>query len=171
MVVSEWGVTYSFLFNVQVLLRTDFLLLSVMLVLLSKLCSIHNIIRKSEFIQTVTILKSRDFRETITVFPCSPLRRVFSHLRFTGLSCPVWGYTTWRLVLVYSFLYSWLSVEKLKLVLLISFFYVIQKSSAPPSQSIKSCELEGAVLEMNLLTQIISESLNTPVQNSRKFPT
>ena len=59
---------------------------TLVLVLLIKQCSLQNIIRKIEPIQTVMIPNYRDFRETMTVFICSPIKLYPSHKRFTGLS-------------------------------------------------------------------------------------
>ena len=80
------------------LFQTTLLMLVVILVLLSKLCSLQNIIRRNKLIQTFPIPKSRDFSDTLTVYTCSPLRCVSSHPRFTGLTYPAWGYINWRRV-------------------------------------------------------------------------
>ena len=79
----------------------------VILVLLSKLCSLQNIMKKSELIQTVPVPKSCDFSETITVCTPSPMSRVSKYLRFTGLTYPTLCYKTlWRVAIL--LVYWWI---------------------------------------------------------------
>ena len=57
------------------------------MILLNKTCSLQNRISKNEFIQTFPIPKHRGDCKTIIVLSHTPLRRVFSNPRFTGLTC------------------------------------------------------------------------------------
>ena len=67
---------------------------AVTMVLLGEIFSLQNRTRKSELIQTVLITKSYNFIKTITFFTLLPMRRISSHVKFTGLTQPTREYKT-----------------------------------------------------------------------------
>ena len=77
------------------ILIPDILMETASMILLNKPCSLQNRISKSEIIQTVPITKPHVDCKTIMILPHTPLRRVSSYPRFTGLTYTPQCYTTW----------------------------------------------------------------------------